>query len=428
VTVRGTASDAGSFHVEIAVDRGAPSATSGTAQWSYSLDTTKLANGSHVVTATATNSGGHSTSASLAITTSNFRAPMVYTVPSSIQPDCSRPVDGLINSWAASVPDYAILQFARRACYGQDAEIGIYNRQGLIFDGNDATFKDLTIGTPNRCNWRFELDKDVTIENMVLYGANPNAGYNGSPTHNGTDYEWQHGISFGTVVGGTVNNVRIFREFGDFVEAQFAQTPPGSPDPSINVLVENSYFDGTGRMGLGLTDVDGFLMRNTYVGNVNMASIDVELDTDTQYGRNIWILNNTFGPMRFSLFSNGGAGYGPNEGNITISGNTEIGPLVSCDPPVYERPNTPGMYRSGYTITNNHFLAFGDAVDLTQANNVTVSGNKVKFTNGQCDTAAGVALVDSHTVSVTNNVFSGFGQTVKVDSKCTGVTDSGNTR
>jgi hypothetical protein len=159
-----------------------------------------------------------------------------------------------------------------------------------------------------------------------------------------------------------------------------------------------------------------------------MALIDLELDTDAEVGRNIQILNNTFGPMRFALFSNGGAGYGSNVGNVTISGNTQVGPLVSCVPTIYVEPNTAGMYRSGYTITNNHLLAFGDAMQLTRANNVTVSGNTVQFTNGQCGHDAGVTLFDSHTVSVTNNAFRGFGQTVKMDTLSTGVIDSGNTR
>jgi hypothetical protein len=426
LTVRGTAGDTNAFHVDVSVDHGAPSAAVGTAQWSYSLDTTKFANGPHLITATATNRGGHSTSTVVTMTTANFNPPVVYTVPNAIQHDCVRPVDALINSWASSVPDYAVLQFAPGGCYGEDAEIGIYHRIGLTVDGNGSSFKDLTIGTPNRCNWRFEVDEGVTIENMVLYGANPTAGYNGSPSYNGKDYEWQHGISFGTVRYGTVRNVRIYREFGDFVEAQQAQTPPGSPDPSTGILVEGSYFEGNGRMGLGLTNVDGFVMRNSYVGDVNMAAVDVELDTDSAFGRNIQIINNTFGPMRFSLLSNGGAGYGANVGRITVSGNVEKGPLVSCDPPIYEHPNTPSMYRSDYTITNNQFLAFGDAMDFTQANNVNVSGNKIQFTNGQCDTYAGVSLVDSHTISVTNNMFHGAAVTVKSDRKSTGITDTGN--
>jgi hypothetical protein len=170
------------------------------------------------------------------------------------------------------------------------------------------------------------------------------------------------------------------------------------------------------------------VLRNSYVGEVNMATVDIELDTDTAFARNIQVLNNTFGPMRFSLISNGGAGYAPNVGNVTVTGNTETGPLVSCDPPVYEAPNSPGKYRAGYTVTDNHFLAYGNAMNFVRAEHVQIARNVVQFSNGQCGTYAGVSLEDSHNVSVTNNSFHGAAQAVKLDGMSSAVTDSGNTR
>jgi len=61
------------------------------------------------------------------------------------------------------------------------------------------------------------------------------------------------------------------------------------------------------------------------------------------------------------------------------------------------------MYRSGYTVQNNQFLTYGDGFDFTRADNVTVSGNTVNFTNGQCGTYVGTALTDSHTAGSTSN-------------------------
>ena len=57
--------------VEVRVDAGAWSLASGTTSWSLSLDTTALADGSHTLTARATDSAGKTATASVAVTVSN---------------------------------------------------------------------------------------------------------------------------------------------------------------------------------------------------------------------------------------------------------------------------------------------------------------------------------------------------------------------
>jgi hypothetical protein len=57
-----------------------------------------------------------------------------------------------------------------------------------------------------------------------------------------------------------------------------------------------------------------------------------------------------------------------------------------------------------------------------------VSSNNVTLTpTTGCGTRAGVLLVDSHTVGITSNAFSGANTVFKVDSLSTGVTSTGNT-
>jgi hypothetical protein len=57
--------------VEVSVDGGAYAAAQGTASWAYSLDTTQLANGSHTLTARATDGTGKTSTSSVAFTVSN---------------------------------------------------------------------------------------------------------------------------------------------------------------------------------------------------------------------------------------------------------------------------------------------------------------------------------------------------------------------
>ena len=348
----------------------------------------------------------------------------VYTVPASIPSDCSRAVAVKLMHWIATVPNHSTVRFVRDGCYGQDGTIVLRGRKGLTVDGNGSTFKALTQGTATRSNWMIQGGSNITLENMIIRGANPNAG--ASATAFVDALQWQHGINFGSVQGGTVANVQIYDVYGDFVEAQEDTRciDCTSDPPNRNIVVRSSHFDRNGRMGFGLTDVDGFTLQNTYVGDVSWDAVDVELDYSWEYGQNIQILGNTFGLMRFALLSNDGAG-SSTVGNMTMSGNVENGPILTCDPPVGVAPPA-GVYRSGYTIQNNHFMTAGDGFDFTQADNVNISGNTVNFTNGQCASYVGVGVADSHSVTVTDNTFAGAAHAIRVDELSTGLHVSSN--
>lgn len=346
-------------------------------------------------------------------------------VPASIPHDCSQTVDSQVNSFIQSVPNGSTIEFQPGGCYGQDGEILVTDRSNLTIDGNGSTFKDLTTGTGSRSNWDVQSGSNITLENMTIIGANANAG-TGSSCYT-TSLEWQYGINFEGTQTGIANHVTIEDTYGDFIEAQFDQRYSiYSAPPARNITVENSTFNANGRMGVGLTDVQGFTMQNSTMTNICMDAIDVELDVDQEYGQNINILNNTFGAMRYDLLSNYGAGNGSNVGNITVSGNIENGPLINCEAPVVVVPPS-GYYRSGYTITNNHFLTYGDAVDLTRTDNATVSGNIVSFTNGGCGSMSGVNMTDSHTIWIESNTFANASVVDTMDSLTTGVTSLENT-
>jgi hypothetical protein len=66
-------------------------------------------------------------------------------------------------------------------------------------------------------------------------------------------------------------------EYGDFLDAR--DNGSSSFVPSRNIVVENSHFANSGRMGLALTNVDGFTFTNSYLGNVPEAGIDLETNS-----------------------------------------------------------------------------------------------------------------------------------------------------
>lgn len=72
VTVSGGAADTVALaKVELAVDGGSYQAAQGTSSWSYPLDTTKLANGSHALAVRVTDTAGATASASVPVSVSN---------------------------------------------------------------------------------------------------------------------------------------------------------------------------------------------------------------------------------------------------------------------------------------------------------------------------------------------------------------------
>jgi len=76
-TISGTASDdAGVTLVELQVDSDAWAAVTGTNSWSYSLGTATLSNGSHTLTARASDSAGNRGTTTRSITVSNTTAPV----------------------------------------------------------------------------------------------------------------------------------------------------------------------------------------------------------------------------------------------------------------------------------------------------------------------------------------------------------------
>jgi hypothetical protein len=346
-------------------------------------------------------------------------------VPSSIPDDCSQAVEGQIASFLSTVPDGSTVLFQPDGCYGEDLTIFVTDRENLIIDGNGSTFKALTKGSPGRSNWEVQAGNNITFENMTLDGANPKAGV-GAGCYI-APLEWQHGIDFEATQGATVDQVSIYNVYGDFIEAQYdSRVAMSASQPARNILVENSYFSGNGRMGLGLTDVIGFTMRDSYMTGVCWDAVDIETDENSEYALDIKILDNTFGATNLAILANYGHGFEPNVGDITISGNTETGPLYTCESPIAVG-QYPGENRSNYTITNNTLLAGGNGMDIEGVDNATIKNNTVTYTNEGCVPPAGVLLVDSHTVLIEGNALNGFpGGITNVDDLSTGVTVIGN--
>jgi hypothetical protein len=354
------------------------------------------------------------------------RRPM-FTVPTTIPSDCTRPVEGQIMAFLASVPNGSTVRFPARACYGQDRTIVLQDRRDLTIDGNGATFKRITPphrpGDPNgnNANWRINRGTGNTLENLVIVG-------NYVPVTRGTPGQGQytdHGVSIWGAENASVVNVQVSDVDGEFVAVDpDVQGAPGGDytkaAPSRNILIDHLTGTGASRQCVSSTDVDGLIVRHSNLDNCQQTGFDAEIDVAGELNRNIHFVDNTitnayFAPISIPVLSFPTA---PGTvGNIEIRGNTVPHHPDTCFADVYvgSHPNTTA---SGVTIADNHFATIGDGVTITGSDvQATISGNAITYEgNHACDNptftppySAPVRRNGNAGVAVTSdNTFTGF--------------------
>ncbi len=350
----------------------------------------------------------------------------VYKVPTKIKSNCSAPVENKIMAWLATVPDGSTVQFGAGRCYGQDGTITLSGRSGLVIDGQGSEFRALTAGGSHRANWRLVNGSNLTLRNMAVRGSNPQGGYDPS-------IEWQHGYSVEGVQGITLSNVQARDTWGDGVMLWHGSHTPACGDDASsarNVLIAGALLERNGRQGVAVVDAENVTLQDSTVGPVAWSSVDIETDDDCEIARHITIARNRFGANRYGAIASVGFGGDPQVGDVTVTDNTqtaETGLPGECWAPV--RILSPdALYRTGYTFRGNRFLARRNAFEFRRVRNIDVSSNSVTFTpTTGCGKRTGVLLVDSHTVSISWNSFSGANYVFRADSLSTGIIATGNT-
>jgi hypothetical protein len=353
--------------------------------------------------------------------------PTIYKPPASIKANCSVPVDAKLNAWLATVPDRSTIQFGPGRCYGQDGTITLTGRHDLVIDGQGAEFRALTPGDSHRSNWRFVGGANLTVQNLAVRGSDPQGAYD--PT-----IEWQHGFSVEGVQGMTLTDVQVRETWGDGIDlyrSSFSPTCGDDASSARNVVIDGATLERNGRQGLAVVDAEYVTLRNSAIGPGAWWNVDLEADDTCDIARHVTIDHNSFGANRYGVLGSVGAGGAPQVGDVTFTNNTQTGPTGlpgECWAPV-EVLSPDGLYRDGYTFAGNTLLARRNAFEFRRLGNVTVNANTVTFDAASgCGDRAGVLLVDSHTVGITNNAFAGANWVVSSDSLSTGVTATGNTQ
>jgi hypothetical protein len=294
-----------------------------------------------------------------------------------------------------------------------------------VIDGQGSEFRALTPGGSHRANWRLVNGGNLTLRNMAVRGSNPQGGYDPA-------IEWQHGYSVEGVQGMTLSNVQARDTWGDGVMLWRGASSPACGDDASsarNVMISAALIERSGRQGVAIVDAENVTLQDSTVGPVAWSNVDIETDDHCEIARHINIIRNQFGANRYGVIASVGFGGDPQVGDVTVTDNTQTAPTGlpgECWAPVRILSPT-AIYRSGYVFRGNRFLARRNAFEFRRVRNIEVSSNNVTLTpTTGCGMRAGVLLVDSHTVGITANVFSGANYVFRADTLSTGITASGN--
>ena len=342
----------------------------------------------------------------------------VFTVPGSIADDCSKDVTAKLLAWVGSVPDGSTLVFARKACYRIDRTLRIAGRTDLRFEGNRSTFRAVDRGGRTRHHWWIVGGRDITLRNMTIRGANPNAGSNErcfDPSR-----EHQHGVALWGVQGALLEKLRIFDVYGDSVYLGNTGT-----EPNRNVTVRGGYFRRNGRQGFGIVHAENITLDRNDIAGICMTVFDLEPEPETHL-RGITITNNTVGEHRHLFLANSGSEV--ETSNVFVAYNRVTGRHGMRWPhgPGSANPtiNVGTAGSRSWVIRNNDVARFeGTAFRVVGARDVTITCNRVRWI---FETGTGVELRSVRTALIRRSRFVGGSNTVSQRSS-TGVRTSGNT-
>ena len=340
----------------------------------------------------------------------------VQTAPATIPADCSRDVTTDLTAWFASVPDNSVLSFAPNGCYRVDGTLVVAHRSGLTFEGNNATFKQVTDGSElvnpkkvrTRNIWTFGTSTNLVVRNLTTVGANPFAGL-GDRAYS-PKFEAQHAYVVQGVDRMVMDHVSAYDVYGDFVALG------GNVS---NLTVRNSSFARNGRQGWTINGTN-IVFENNSITETRRATIDMEPPSPTWVSKNVYIRNNDVGPGRLFFFSSVGAA-APMD-NINITGNRlhRKAFVVFVAPPKGTRSN----YHVVANVSDGRVSGSGSALVFMGIEGLEVRGNVVP--TQWSHHIAGVGVRRSSHVSITNNSFRGAVAALRDRGDNTDITQSDN--
>jgi hypothetical protein len=265
-------------------------------------------------------------------------------VPTTIPTDCSRDVTAELQAVIDATPDESTIEFPAGACYQVDGTLEVVQRHGLTIHGNGATFRAMTDGTefvrPKRVRtrnmWTFGGDDRISVDHVVVRGANPHAGLDERGYR--AAFEAQHAYLVQNTTTMLMDHVEAYDVYGDFVAVG-----PGTD----GLTVQNSTFARNGRQGWSITGSNIVFQHNS-ISDTRRATIDMEPSLPSWSAHHITIRDNEVGPGRLLFFASGGASNSTMD-DINIIDNHLRRPLQ--------------IWVSSWGVTRTHYRIIGNVSD-----------------------------------------------------------------
>ncbi|HEX9123117.1 MAG TPA: right-handed parallel beta-helix repeat-containing protein [Actinomycetota bacterium] len=324
----------------------------------------------------------------------------VHRVPAQIPGDCSRDVTDDLNTWIAGKRKGSILSFPKQACFRLDGTLLIDHKRGLTIRGHGSTLRAFTEGNESRRHVKILDGGNVTISNLTVIGANPNAGLGDSAWSR--SHAAQHAFTLNGVQGALLDRVQAYDVYGDFVYIGM----DSKLRPSRDITVLDSTFDRNGRQGITVTGGENVLIKRTTVANVRMSVIDLEPMSDDWYAKDVRVIGCRLGPRRISTLSAASQGA---VDSVTFNDNTIIGPLR-----VIVQAKDPNRRYSGFRFVGNTAEDVPDTGDrlmwFTKVDDVYLSDNRFLFREGSGADLMALsnvrhALVEDNNLSGVDEIF-----------------------
>jgi hypothetical protein len=326
-----------------------------------------------------------------------------FDVPSTIDANGERDVTNELMTFITSVPDGSTIAFPAEARYRIDTSLVIEGRNDLTFEGNGAEFFATTDADRNRRHWWIRNSKGITVRDVVVRGANPNAGTSEAAYR--SDREAQHGFDFAGVENVLLERVNVTDVYGDFVYIGL-----GKRGWSKNVTVRDSRFERNGRQGVSITAGQDILIERNVIRDVRRSTFDLEPNGTNWGARRVMITDNDIGPGRLNFIA--GHGYAAPFDDIKVIGNRLKGKTmnVSLKAPDPSR-------RSNFSLIGNiSDASYGSPappIVITGFDGVTIRDNVMRLDAGRKMTVVGLTLTCD--VVVAGNQFTNAAQDVKTD-------------
>jgi hypothetical protein len=334
--------------------------------------------------------------------------PPTFTVPASIDASGRYDVTKKLNGYLASVPDGAILRFARNGRYRIDDRFVIKNRSNLEIDGNGATLFARTDGYATRSHVRIEDSSHITIHDLTVRGANPHAGTGDAayvPSR-----EHQHAFDARSVDTLVLQRVKAYDVYGDFV---YLGNLPKAAWTS-HVTIRDSQFARNGRQGIAIIAARDVLIEDNSISDVRRATFDFEPRAAGEGVDGVTVRDNTIGAGKLMFVAADGSGV---VHHVTVSRNTLHGQALQ----VYVHNNYAG-YRTGWTVTGNTSdltlsNPHASAMRIWRVNGLRVTGNRQPFKANRNMVLADIT--DTCGITLSGNATPGSVGPMRVHGSCT---------